>query len=93
MFKLQFVDNRQPAMWLVDQRLTIGRDKANGLAIDDEGLSLHHAELRQEDGKLFVWDAGSVNGTFLNGEKVAQKAEVKAGPALSSDRNSDYRSC
>ncbi len=82
MFKLQFVDNRQPAMWLVDQRLTIGRDKANGLAIDDEGLSLHHAELRQEDGKLFVWDAGSVNGTFLNGEKVAQKAEVKAGDVL-----------
>jgi pSer/pThr/pTyr-binding forkhead associated (FHA) protein len=82
MFKLQFVDNRQPAMWLVDQRLTIGRDKSNGLAIDDEGLSVFHAELRQEDGKLFVWDSGSVNGTFLNGEKVAQKAEVKAGDVL-----------
>jgi pSer/pThr/pTyr-binding forkhead associated (FHA) protein len=82
MFKLQFVDNRQPALWLVDQRLTIGRDKGNGLVIDDEGLSLNHAELRQEDGKLFVWDAGSVNGTFLNGERVAQKAEVKAGDML-----------
>lgn len=82
MFKLQFVDNRQPAMWLVDQRLTIGRDKGNGLVIDDEGLSVFHAELRQEDGKLFVWDSGSVNGTFLNGEKVAQKAEVKAGDTL-----------
>lgn len=82
MFKLQFVDNRQPPMWLVDQRLTIGRDKANGLVIDDEGLSLLHAELRQEDGKLFVWDAGSVNGTFLNNEKVAQKAEVRAGDVI-----------
>lgn len=82
MFKLQFVDNRQPAMWLVDQRLTIGRDKSNGLVIDDEGLSVFHAELRQDDGKLFVWDSGSVNGTFLNGEKVAQKAEVKAGDVI-----------
>lgn len=82
MFKLQFVDNRQPSMWLVDQRLTIGRDKGNGLVIDDEGLSLLHAELRQEEGKLFVWDAGSVNGTFLNGERVAQKAEVKAGDVV-----------
>lgn len=82
MFKLQFVDNRQPAMWLVDQRLTIGRDKGNGLVIDDEGLSVFHAELRQEDDRLFVWDSGSVNGTFLNGEKVAQKAEVKAGDVL-----------
>lgn len=82
MFKLQFVDNRQPALWLVDQRLTLGRDKGNGLVIDDEGVSLFHAELRQEDDKLFVWDSGSVNGTFLNGEKVAQKAEVKAGDVL-----------
>jgi pSer/pThr/pTyr-binding forkhead associated (FHA) protein len=82
MFKLQFLDNRQPAMWLVDQRLTIGRDKSNALVIDDEGLSLNHAELRQEDGKLFVWDAGSVNGTFINNERVAQKAEVKAGDVL-----------
>lgn len=82
MFKLQFVDNRLPAMWLVDQRLTIGRDKSNGLVIDDEGVSVFHAELRQDDGKLFVWDSGSVNGTFLNGEKVAQKAEVKAGDVI-----------
>ncbi len=82
MFKLQFLDNRQPALWLVDQRLTLGRDKGNGLVIDDEGVSLFHAELRQEDGRLFVWDSGSVNGTFLNGEKVAQKAEVRAGDVL-----------
>lgn len=82
MLKLQFLDNRLPAMWLVDQRLTIGRDKSNGLVINDEGLSMFHAELRQEDGKLYVWDSGSVNGTFLNGEKVAQKAEVKAGDVI-----------
>lgn len=82
MLKLQFLDNRQPSMWLVDQRLTIGRDKSNGLVIDDEGLSVFHAELRQEDGKLYVWDSGSVNGTFLNDEKVAQKAEVKAGDVV-----------
>jgi len=82
MLKLQFLDKRQPAMWLVDQRLTIGRDKSNGLVIDDEGLSVFHAELRQENGKLYVWDSGSVNGTFLNGEKVAQKAEVKAGDVI-----------
>lgn len=82
MLKLQFLDNRQPAMWLVDQRLTIGRDRSNGLVINDEGLSVFHAELRQEDDKLFIWDSGSVNGTFLNGEKVSQKAEVKAGDVI-----------
>jgi len=38
--------------------------------------------LRQEDDRLSCGTSGSVNGTFLNGEKVAQKAEVKAGDVL-----------
>ncbi|MCD6060198.1 MAG: hypothetical protein K0S16_509, partial [Moraxellaceae bacterium] len=82
MLKLQFLDNRQPSMWLVDQRISIGRDKSNSLVINDEGVSVFHAELRQEDGKLFIWDSGSVNGTFVNGEKVSGKREVKAGDVI-----------
>lgn len=82
MLKLQFLDNRQPSMWLVDQRLSIGRDKTNALVINDEGVSVFHAELRQEDGKLFIWDSGSVNGTFLNGEKITGKREVQAGDVI-----------
>lgn len=82
MLKLQFLDNRQPSMWLVDQRLSIGRDKTNSLVINDEGVSVFHAELRQEDGKLYIWDSGSVNGTFLNGEKITGKRETKAGDVI-----------
>lgn len=82
MLKLQFLDNRQPSMWLVDQRLSIGRDKTNSLVINDEGVSVFHAELRQEDGKLYIWDSGSVNGTFLNGEKITGKREVNAGDVI-----------
>lgn len=82
MLKLQFLDNRQPSMWLVDPRISIGRDKSNSLVINDEGVSVFHAELRQEDGKLFIWDSGSVNGTFVNGEKVSGKREVNAGDVI-----------
>jgi pSer/pThr/pTyr-binding forkhead associated (FHA) protein len=82
MLKLQFLDNRQPSMWLVDPRLSIGRDKSNGLVINDEGVSVFHAELRQEDGKLYLWDSGSVNGTFINGDKLTGKREVKAGDVI-----------
>lgn len=82
MLKLQFLDNRQPSMWLVDQRISIGRDKSNSLVINDEGVSVFHAELRQEDGKVFIWDSGSVNGTFVNGEKVSGKREVTAGDVI-----------
>jgi len=82
MLKLQFVDRRQPAFWLVDPRLTIGRDKTNNLVINDEGISVFHAELQQEDGKLFLRDTGSVNGTFLNGEPVTKRMEVKVGDVI-----------
>jgi len=82
MLKLQFVDRRQPAFWLVDPRLTIGRDKTNNLVINDEGISVFHAELQQEDGKLFLRDTGSVNGTFLNGEPVTKRVEVKVGDVI-----------
>lgn len=82
MLKLQFLDNRQPSMWLVDPRLSIGRDKSNSLVINDEGVSVFHAELRQEDGKLFLWDSGSVNGTFINGEQMTGKREVHAGDII-----------
>lgn len=82
MLKLQFVDRRQPAFWLVDPRLTIGRDKTNNLVINDEGVSVFHAELQQEEGKLFLRDTGSVNGTFLNGEPVSKRIEVKVGDII-----------
>jgi len=82
MFKLQFVDKRQPAMWLVDDRLTIGRDKSNSLVVNDEGVSVFHAELRREDNKLYLRDCGSVNGTFLNGERIHDKVEVQAGDSF-----------
>ena len=82
MLKIQFLDRRQPAFWLVDPRLTIGRDKSNGLVINDEGVSVFHAELQQEDGKLFLRDAGSVNGTFLNDQPVSQRIEVHVGDVI-----------
>lgn len=82
MLKIQFLDRRQPAFWLVDPRLTIGRDKSNGLVINDEGVSVFHAELQQEDGKLYLRDAGSVNGTFLNDQPVSQRVEVHVGDVI-----------
>ena len=82
MLKLQFLDNRQPSIWLVDERISIGRDKSNKVVINDEGVSVFHAELRMEEGKLFLWDSGSVNGTFVNGEKITGKREIQAGDVL-----------
>jgi len=46
---------------------TIGRKKENRLVISEVGTSGLHAKLFQEDDQWLIMDAGSVNGTCLNG--------------------------
>ena len=82
MLKLQFVDRSQPSFWLIDPRLTIGSDRTNDLVINNEGVSVFHAELQQEDGKLYLRDTGSVNGTFLNNVPVSRRTEIKVGDTI-----------
>ncbi|HEV3381815.1 MAG TPA: FHA domain-containing protein [Trebonia sp.] len=56
--------------------MRIGRTADNDLAVDDLSVSRRHAELRMSrSGRYEIVDLGSHNGTFVNGEKVAQ-AEV-----------------
>jgi ABC-type multidrug transport system ATPase subunit/pSer/pThr/pTyr-binding forkhead associated (FHA) protein len=56
-------------------RITIGRAPDNTIVLDDLHVSRHHAELRGDArvGYRLV-DVGSYNGTFLNGERVAEAA-------------------
>lgn len=36
----------------------------------DRGVSRNHARLHVDDGKLYITDLGSTNGTFLGGERL-----------------------
>jgi two-component system cell cycle response regulator len=59
---------------LSDVSVLVGRHPSTELTIDDRGLSRLHARLyRQADG-YFVEDLGSSNGTFVQGERVNQRA-------------------
>ncbi len=55
---------------LSKNRITIGRDASNDVLIDHPVVSKKHAEIVKQDGKVFVVDLGSTNGTFVNGIKV-----------------------
>ncbi|MGZ6799117.1 MAG: FtsK/SpoIIIE domain-containing protein [Mycobacteriaceae bacterium] len=53
-------------------RLVIGRDARADLTIADQTVSARHATAElQRDGSLMVTDAGSANGTFLDGRRLA----------------------
>ena len=55
---------------LTKERITIGRDPSNEVVIDHPVVSKTHAEIIKRDGKVFIVDLGSTNGTFVNGIKV-----------------------
>jgi ABC-type multidrug transport system ATPase subunit len=55
---------------LSKDRITIGRDSSSDVFINHPVVSKQHAEIVKQDGKFFLVDLGSTNGTFVNGIKV-----------------------
>ena len=54
--------------------ITIGRSPDNSIAIDNLAVSSRHAEIRSEEGHLVVEDLNSLNGTFVNNQRVKRSA-------------------
>lgn len=83
MLKLQFKDQRKPAIWLVDSRYAIGSDTASDIKLDGSSVSGFHAELRVEsDDRIFVTDAGSKEGTWVNGKQISGRTQLRAGDII-----------
>jgi hypothetical protein len=58
---------------------TIGRDAACDLVLYDMTVSRTHAGLRRQAGAWLLSDAGSMNGTRLNGWRVTEPVPLRAG--------------
>jgi hypothetical protein len=50
--------------------VTIGRDTRNDLVMESAAVSRDHAALTSGDGRWYLEDRGSFNGTYLNGTRV-----------------------
>lgn len=62
---------------------TIGRAKESDLYLQDQTLSLRHAEIvRDGTGRFGVRDLQSSNGTYVNGHKVASEMWLKNGDVI-----------
>lgn len=60
---------------------TIGRHAESTIVLDDITVSRRHSEVHQSDGRYLVKDAGSLNGTYVNQERV-DVAELRQGDEL-----------
>lgn len=63
---------------LAQTTTTIGRLPDNNVQIDNLAVSGHHAKISWEQGQYIVEDLGSLNGTYVNNERVG-KATLKHG--------------
>jgi pSer/pThr/pTyr-binding forkhead associated (FHA) protein len=60
----------------------IGREETNQITISNEAISKKHAKMTFTDGKFYIEDLSSSNGTFLNGTRVHARSALKNGDLL-----------
>jgi hypothetical protein len=61
--------------FLLDREATtVGRHPDSDIFLDDVTVSRRHAELLRTSGQMTVKDLGSLNGTYVNGERVDERA-------------------
>ena len=63
--------------------LRVGRMPENDLVIDNLAVSRFHARLQLEERRVFLEDAGSENGSLVNGERIAGRREIAPGDRIS----------
>jgi diguanylate cyclase (GGDEF)-like protein len=61
---------------------TLGRSADCTICITDSGLSREHARLVHAGAKFILKDAGSKNGTFVNGVSAAEALELNDGDRI-----------
>jgi pSer/pThr/pTyr-binding forkhead associated (FHA) protein len=64
---------------LVGQELSVGRSGTCNLTLRDPKVSRRHATLRRASDRLHLRDEGSLNGTWLNGRRIAAEQPLSAG--------------
>jgi pSer/pThr/pTyr-binding forkhead associated (FHA) protein len=63
-------------------KLSVGRDQTCDLYLDDKRISRKHATISVTASGVVVGDLNSINGTFVNGQKIDRPIIVKAGDSI-----------
>lgn len=68
--------------YIIDEKLTLGRNKDNGVFLKDPFISKNHLIIIKDEGNYFLEDLNSANGTFLNQDKVEDVVVLKNGDII-----------
>jgi pSer/pThr/pTyr-binding forkhead associated (FHA) protein len=61
---------------------TVGRGRGSAIVLAHPLVSRQHCELFESDGRLMVRDLGSLNGTFINNQRIAEAAPLPPNELL-----------
>lgn len=67
---------------VVSQQFVIGRDPSCQLRPASQAISKQHCAILVRDGKVFLKDYGSTNGTFLDDEQIEPNAELEVASGV-----------
>ena len=74
---------RRGTVFDLGDEVTVGRAGGCHIALeDDKTVSQLHARVFRRDGRLYVEDLGSTNGTYLNAKKVGGPVALQRGDRL-----------
>lgn len=62
--------------------IRIGRSRRCELTIARDMISSEHAVIEARNGRLFIRDVGSTNGTFLNSQRLTQVSRLQIGDVV-----------
>jgi parallel beta-helix repeat protein len=62
--------------------MRLGRSAENEIALVDSQLSRNHAAISREEGGYILQDLNSTNGTFLNGQSIAEPHVLRDGDQI-----------
>src|SRR5688572_32993674 len=90
--KLTSTDGAQSFELREGPPLIVGRAPNSDIPIFDPTISRRHAELECGNGGFAIRDLGSSNGTYVNGERVSQRA-IAPGDVLRSEERRVGKEC
>ncbi len=68
---------------LLSKTCRLGRNKKNDIFLNDQKVSRSHAQIKLDpDGRLFIEDLNSKEGTMVNGESIHEKTTLKDGDEI-----------
>jgi pSer/pThr/pTyr-binding forkhead associated (FHA) protein len=66
----------------MNREIIIGRSSDLDMVLVEDMVSRRHAKISSTEAEVYIQDMGSTNGTFVNGEKIAGRAQLHEGDRI-----------